>query len=181
MRPRRPLSRWNWRRSSDSLREKIPQLTGGGGNVTAARVQLRSLAVGAAGEFDGGSFGLFDAAQRGAGKQVAGHSGIQLSAALPGDARLPTSGAQFGVRRRCPSACVGLRQNGRLCGDRGMPLYVVKKSTSTPVSATLKLRLLGVKFSTYRLPVIRTQYVRISGIASRNYPLHGVMKIDGNE
>lgn len=27
--------------------EKIPQLTGGGGNVTAARVQLRSLAVGA--------------------------------------------------------------------------------------------------------------------------------------
>lgn len=32
--------------------EKIPQLTGGGGNVTASRVQLSSLAVGAARQED---------------------------------------------------------------------------------------------------------------------------------
>jgi hypothetical protein len=51
----------------------------------------------AAGEFGGGGFGLFDTAQRGVGMQVAGHSGLRFSAALPRDARLPTRLAHSGV------------------------------------------------------------------------------------
>jgi len=85
---------------------KISQLTAGGGTGTVSRVQLSSLAVGSARQenFGGGCIGLFGAAQRGVGKQVAGHSGLRLSAVLPRNARLPD--AEFGVRRQCPSACV---------------------------------------------------------------------------
>jgi len=84
------------------------------GNCVAGATEIIGSRRSAAGEFGGGGFRLFYAAQRGVGKQVAGHSGLRLSAALPRDARLPTRGAQLRLSAPCPSACAGLRRHAGL-------------------------------------------------------------------